>query len=100
MSPNRAEPDVAGPGPNGPHSGVYAYSLTPSGGIAFQWWYPDNRAAYNDLISKYGKDRRFSPPLKPDDHLTRDGTYWKADGTAIRNLIELRDIQHNPPPKT
>jgi hypothetical protein len=99
-TPDQAVPDVPGPGPNGAHSGVYAYSLTPSGGIAFQWWYPETRGAYNDLISKYGKDRRFAPALRPDDHLVKDGSLWKADGVAISNFIKLRDIQHNPPPKT
>jgi hypothetical protein len=90
-SPNLPLPDAPSPSPNGQHSGVFAVIYSPNGSIKAQVWYEQDRTSYNALIVKFGA--QFIPALQPDDHLTPDGAYWKADGTAINNYIALLNLK-------
>jgi hypothetical protein len=90
-SPNLPLPSAPSPGPNGQHSGVYAVIYAANGSIKAQVWYAQTRTEYNALIAKFGT--QFIPALQPDDHLTPDGAYWKADGTAIDNYVALLNLK-------
>jgi hypothetical protein len=87
ISPSLPIPAQPSMGSNGAHSLVYAVFYNAKGEIVGQDWYPEKRDTYNARIGKCGS--QFLPPLQVDSHLTRDGSYWRADDTAINQFIQL-----------
>src|ERR1700733_12133434 len=83
ITPNTINSDAASPN----HSNIYAHAFAKDGSIADQWWQEEKRDKYNAYIALYGK--QFAIPLEPDTHLTKEGSLWKADATAIEYFTEI-----------
>lgn len=86
ISPNLPISNQTSPGYNGLHSDIKAVIYGPDGKtIIAQIVYTAWRDRYNLLADIYGNT--LIPPIRPDDHLTPDGAYWRADQTAILSMV-------------